>query len=324
MRCTRVSRQQPTPEDMIHANTFRRPRTIEEAINASALHNGPGRYLAGGTDMLPSLYQSGEDVMLIDISGIPALKSVGSDATHLRIGALVTLHEIVSNAGIRERFPALAEAAASIATPVVRRTATVGGNLLCENRCIFYNQSEWWRDAIGRCLKCGGDICIASGGKKACFSELVSDLAPCLIALGAEVTVHGPKGERTLPLQELYTGDGVKPTILETGDLLTTVHVPIGEGRRTLFRKLRQRATMEFTSLTTAVSVNAQGGITIVLGGVDPRPVVVRGNTQDDRAALVKKALKGARAVENDMLSRNYRRDMILTFLNESLEQLLP
>lgn len=308
---------------MIQTGTYRRPRTLDEALGVAAAHPGPHRYLAGGTDMMPALQQSGEDVMLIDIGGIAALKHVRTGPGDHTIGALVTLHELTVHPVLSARFPALAAAAASIATPVVRRTATVGGNLLCENRCIFFNQSEWWRDAIGRCLKCGGDICIASGGKKACFSELVSDLAPCLIALGATVTLHAAGGARTMPLEQLYTGDGVKPTVLAPGDLLTAVHLP-DEGRRAVFRKLRQRATMEFTSLTTAVSVDAQGAITIVLGGVDPRPVVVRGTTADDRAALVKKAWKGARSVENDMLSRSYRRDMIITYLNESLQQLLP
>ncbi len=308
---------------MIQTGTYRRPRTLDEAIGVAASHQGPHRYLAGGTDMMPSLQQSGEDVMLIDIGGISALKRVRTDGGGFTIGALVTLHELTEHPALRASFPALVEAAASIATPVVRRSATVGGNLLCENRCIFFNQSEWWRDAIGRCLKCGGDICIASGGKKACFSELVSDLAPCLIALGATVTLHTAEGARTMPLEQLYTGDGVKPTVLRPGDLLTAVQLP-DEGRRAVFRKLRQRATMEFTSLTTAVSVDAQGGITIALGGVDPRPVVVRGTASDDRATLVKKAWKGARSVENDMLSRSYRRDMIITYLNESLQHLLP
>lgn len=307
---------------MTNTCTYRRPLSIEEAIGTAIGHDGPRRFLAGGTDLMPLIQQNGGDALLIDIGGIASLRRVDPGARQVTIGALVTLHELETRDDLRTPFPALAEAAASIASPVVRRTATVGGNLLCENRCIFYNQTEWWRDAIGRCLKCGGDICIASGGRKACFSELVTDLAPCLIALGATATLHGPSGERTLPVEDLYTGDGVKPTILEPGDLLTAVHVPLDDRRRTVFRKLRQRAALEFTSLTTAVSLDRAGKLTVVLGGVDPRPVVVHGMLADGREALVKKALKGARSVDNDMLSRNYRRDMITTHLNESIDQL--
>ncbi|QQS72654.1 MAG: FAD binding domain-containing protein [Flavobacteriales bacterium] len=98
-----------------------------------------------------------------------------------------------------------------MASPIVRRSATLGGSLLCENRCSFYNQSEWWRDAVGNCLKCDGDVCIATGGRKACFSKLASDTAPVLIAMEAQLEVVTAEGIQTIPLESIYTGDGVDP-----------------------------------------------------------------------------------------------------------------
>ena len=112
---------------------------------------------------------------LRDITRIKEFISIHSTNEFLKIGALVTLDGLGNIPEIIDEFPALIEAADSVGSPLIRKTATLGGNILCQNRCFFYNQYEWWRESVGYCLKCDGDICIASGGKKACFSACVSD-----------------------------------------------------------------------------------------------------------------------------------------------------
>ena len=147
---------------------------ISQALNWAKEFKGDARFVAGGTDIMTNKQQDNEtSAVLIDINGINELKNISKDEKYFKIGALVTLSSIINNEFVSKEIPALKNAAKSVGTPLIRKTATLGGNILCENRCLYYNQSAWWREAVGHCLKCNGDICIATGGKNACFSEFV-------------------------------------------------------------------------------------------------------------------------------------------------------
>lgn len=297
--------------------------TVQEAIEQAIANKGNFKYLAGGTDVMVNRFQGNETSgCLIDITKIAELKGITKQGDFLRIGALEILEELKFNSDLKTEFPMLIEAALSVGSPLIRKTATIGGNVLCENRCLYYNQSEWWRESIGYCLKCEGDICIATGGKNACFSELVSDTAPALIAMDAEIEFIDKKGTHRKPLEEIYTGDGVKPRNLSETAIVIAILLPLNRGFKTAFFKLRERESLEFTSLTSAVAIDKNGKLKIALSGVDPKPVVVEGIINDDKAALTKKAIKAARAVDNDMYSRKYRREMIAVYLKRSFSNL--
>lgn len=308
---------------MIAEKTYLIPTTINEAIVFARQNEGDFKYLAGGTDVMVNRFQGNEESpCLIDISKIKELKGIAKEGDYLRIGALEILEELKHNKDIANEFPMLIEAALTVGAPLLRKTATIGGNVLCENRCLFYNQSEWWRESAGYCLKCEGDICIATQGKKACFSELVSDTAPALIAMDAEVEYTDVDGNKRVKLEDIYTGDGVTPRNLSETAILTAIYLPLNRGFKTAFYKLRERETLEFTSLTTAVSVDNTGKLKIALSGVDPKAVVVEADLSEDKQVIIKKATKGARAVDNDMYSRKYRREMIGVYLNRSFKKL--
>jgi len=297
--------------------------TVQEAIEQAIANKGNFKYLAGGTDVMVNRFQGNETAScLIDITKIETLKGITKQGDFLRIGALEILEELKFNSDLKTEFPMLIEAALSVGSPLIRKTATIGGNVLCENRCLYYNQSEWWRESIGYCLKCEGDICIATGGKNACFSELVSDTAPALIAMDAEIEYVDEKGTHQQPLESIYTGDGVKPRNLSETAIITALFLPLNRGFKTAFFKLRERESLEFTSLTSAVVVDKNGKLKIALSGVDPKPVVIEGKIEDDKDLLIKKAIKAARAVDNDMYSRKYRREMISVYLKRSFEKL--
>ena len=297
--------------------------TVQEAIEQAIANKGNFKYLAGGTDVMVNKFQGNETAScLIDITKIEALKGITKQDNFLRIGALEILEELKFNSDLKTEFPMLIEAALSVGSPLIRKTATIGGNVLCENRCLYYNQSEWWRESIGYCLKCEGDICIATGGKNACFSELVSDTAPALIAMDAEIEYFDENGKHQQPLESIYTGDGVKPRNLSETAIITAILLPLNRGFKTAFFKLRERESLEFTSLTSAVVVDKNGKLKIALSGVDPKPVVIEGKIEDDKDLLIKKAIKAARAVDNDMYSRKYRREMISVYLKRSFEKL--
>lgn len=296
---------------------------VQEAIEQAIANKGNFKYLAGGTDVMVNRFQGNETSgCLIDVTKIAELKGIAKQGNFLRIGALEILEELKFNSDLKTEFPMLIEAALSVGSPLIRKTATIGGNVLCENRCLYYNQSEWWRESIGYCLKCDGDICIATGGKNACFSELVSDTAPALIAMDAEIEVVDINGTKKVKLEDIYTGDGVKPRNLSETAIVTAILLPLNRGFKTAFFKLRERESLEFTSLTSAVAVDSTGKLKIALAGVDPKPVVVEGYVNDDHATLIKQAVKGSRAVDNDMYSRKYRREMIGVYLDRSFSKL--
>lgn len=308
---------------MVTEKIYLKPLSIAEATRFASQHLASFRYLAGGTDVLVNKFQGNEESnCFIDITGIEELKKVSTTTEYFKIGALVRLDDLKKHDAIAKHFPTLLQAAHEVASPMLRKTATLGGNLLCENRCSFYNQSEWWREAVGYCLKCDGDICIATGGKKNCFSKFVSDTAPVLIALNAKLEMMDMNGESTIALEDIYSGDGMKPRKLSPTALIRTILIPIGEKSICIFKKLRPREAVDFTSLTTAVSLCENGKIKIVLGGVDPKPIVVEGSTKDDKNDLIKSAVKKARIVDNDVYSREYRKEMITVYLNKSFDEL--
>lgn len=298
--------------------------TVQEAIEQAIANKGNFKYLAGGTDVMVNKFQGNETSgCLIDITKIAELKGIAKRGNFLRIGALEILEELKFNSDLKTEFPMLIEAALAVGSPLIRKTATIGGNVLCENRCLYYNQSEWWRESVGYCLKCDGDICIATGGKNACFSELVSDTAPALIAMDAEIEYIDEKGKHQELLESIYSGDGVKPLNLSETAIVTAILLPLNRGFKSVFFKLRERESLEFTSLTSAVAIDKNGKLKIALSGVDPKPVVVEGKITDNQQELIKKAIKGARAVDNDMYSRKYRREMITVYLERSFKQLM-
>lgn len=308
---------------MIAEKTYSIPTSIKEAMDFANQNQEQFRYIAGGTDVMVNRFQGNDEKpCLIDITKLSELKGIKKEDGFLRIGALEILEELKFNADIKAEFPMLIEAALAVGSPLIRKTATIGGNVLCENRCLFYNQSEWWREAIGYCLKCDGDICIATQGKNACFSELVSDTAPALIAMDAEIEIIDIDETKRVKLEDIYTGDGVTPRNLSETAIVTAIFLPLNREFKTAFYKLRERESLEFTSLTSAVAIDKTGKLKIALAGVDPKPVVVEGSIKDDKSVLIKQAIKGARAVDNDMYSRKYRREMISVFLNRSFEKL--
>lgn len=307
--------------EIIHSEYIKVTSPVEAISQMNSTENGI--FVAGGTDVYVNKQQGNlcADVY-IDISGIELLKSIKMENGIVEIGALVTLEQLIISPIIQEHFPVLREAALAVATPVIRKTATLGGNILCENRCSFYNQSEWWREAVGYCLKCNGDICIATGGKKNCFSKFVSDTAPVMIACGGNANLMDENGIRLVSLENLYTGDGVNSLAMNRKTLLLSIQIPLGI-RKMAFKKLRPRKTLDFTSLTTVVCVDQEQNLSIVIGGVDPKPVVILGNLNtDDLSTLVNTACKKPRVVENDYYSRPYRKDMIKVFLEQSIKEL--
>ncbi len=172
------------------------------------------------------------------------------------------------------------EAAEAVAGPGHRAVATVGGNLCLDTRCIYYNQSEWWRRANSYCLKHGGDTCHVAPQGRRCHAAFTGDLAPALLALGAEVEIAGSSGRRRIPLGEFYVEDGRSHLALAPGELVVAVHVPHAPPP-SAYAKLRVRGAIDFPLAGVAVALGtADGkvcGLRIGLTGTNSRPFLLAG-----------------------------------------------
>ena len=179
-------------------------------------------------------------------------------------------------------LPVLAEAAAAIAGPGHRTVATLGGNLCLDTRCVFYNQSEWWRRANDFCLKHGGEVCHVAPQGKRCHAAFSGDLAPVLLVLDAAVEIVGPAGARRLPLADLYVEDGARHLTLAPGEIVAAVRIPAQPaGARAGYRKARARGAIDFplagVAARVAMNDGRLGALRVALTGTNARPFLLDG-----------------------------------------------
>ena len=297
-----------------------RPTTLADVIKARAAHP-VSRLLGGGTDLIVNIRRGIEaPPTLIDVNGVSELRAVKADAHGIEIGASVTLSELAQHPDVARHYPVVAQAAAFIAGPTHRNMGTVGGNLCLDTRCIFYNQSEWWRSANHHCLKTTGDIChVAPKSRGVCFATFSGDLAPALLTLGAEVDLAGPDGRRTLPLERLYIGyarqdqpvtetlgDGKYYLSLRPGELVTAVRASNTPGLRSGYDKIRIRRSIEYPVCGVAVALRRErdtlADLRLAFTGTNPRPVLLSGTAELCGGPLDDRVFKGLDELVRDQI----------------------
>lgn len=255
-----------------------KPRNLAEAIAARVEHPD-SRFLAGGTDLIVNLRRRiGTSQLLIDLSDLSELNEFKTDENGLSIGAGVTIAALVRDPTIGRQYRALAQAAKAIAAHGHRTMATIGGNLCLDTRCIYYNQSEWWRNANGFCLKDGGDTCHVAPQGQRCHAAFCGDLAPALLVLGAEIDIAGVDGNRRVPLSQLYVEDGRSHLALSEGELLVAIHLPANPPP-SAYAKVRQRGAIDFPLAGVAVALTIANAtvasLHIALTGTNSRPFLL-------------------------------------------------
>ncbi|MCZ7659429.1 MAG: FAD binding domain-containing protein [Xanthobacteraceae bacterium] len=269
--------------------------SIDDIVRARAAAPD-SRLIAGGTDLMVNIRRGiVAPSVLIDVSQVAELRTIRADADAIELGAAVTLAEVAAHPGVQQHFASVAEAAGSIAGPTHRNMGTVGGNLCLDTRCIFYNQSEWWRGAINHCLKTTGAIChVAPKSRGVCFATFSGDLAPALLVHGAEVEVGGPAGRRIFPLERLYIGharqdrpfsetlgDGKSYLGLRPREFVIAVRAGRTPGLISGYDKIRIRRSIEYPVAGVAVALRRDGpafaDLRIAFTGTNPRPVLLAG-----------------------------------------------
>ena len=261
------------------------PDTALEAVQLRAtLPNA--RYLAGGTDLLPNLKHGLQPAdHLIGLAHLTELSGVCKHQDgSVSIGAATSLHILATHPLLTERLPGLAQAAAQIAGPQHRRMGTLGGNIMLDTRCLYYNQSAFWRESLGHCLKAEGDWCHVIGSKATCVAANSADTVPMLMALDAVLCFADQGGPHELPLAKLYAQNGMANHTVPSGALVTGVRIPPQPpGHRSVYHKVRARAAVDFAQLGLAVVGRFDGStctdLRAVAGAVMPKPKVLTGLT---------------------------------------------
>ena len=314
------------------------PRTIDEAVRIKA-ENGPeAMFVAGGTDLYPNMKRRQQmPRVVVGLSRIAGLKTVGgTPETGLRVGAGVTLTELAEDVRVRQAYPAVAHAAETISTPLLRNMGTIGGNLLLDTRCNYYDQTFEWRRSIDFCMKKDGEICWVAPSSPKCWAVNSSDEAPLMVALGAKLRFVSPEGERVVEARDLYQNDGIDYLTKRPDELLVDIHLPATNGWRATYHKLRRRGSFDFPVLGVAARVKTatDGTVeeaTVVLGAVSPSPMVVGeageklvGRPLSDESIFeaAEIAQHIARPLDNTDFAPHWRKQVVATYVTRALQGL--
>jgi 4-hydroxybenzoyl-CoA reductase subunit beta len=274
-----------------------------------------------------------EPQYVIDIRNIAELKGIRQQGSGVEIGALTSLTTIEHSDLLQRRYPVLTEAAATVASPLLRNMGTIGGNICLDTRCLWYNQSLTWRKGCGFCIKKDGDLChVAPGGSK-CWAAFSGDTPPALLCLNAEIEIANFYGLKRMPLRDFYTNDGVAYRNLQPNELVTRVFLPESSADyRGVYRKLRVRGSIDYPLAGIAVVMKRSNGhiadARVAVTAVNPAPLLVKGASELLAGKIVDEALaeavgnlaaKTAKPLTTSALTPEYRREMIRVFTKRAV-----
>ncbi len=309
--------------DALHEFDVIRPRTVAEMLAARTAHPA-SRLIGGGTDILVNIRRGIEKPpVLIETNAVAELHGIAADENEIAVGASVKLAALARHPPANALYPAIAAAADSIAGPTHRNMGTVGGNLCLDTRCIYYNQSEWWRGANAHCLKTVGETChVAPKSKGVCFATFSGDLAPAFLLYGGEIDLLGPEGARTVALKDFYigysrqdgsAGDGKNYMAIQPGEFVLRVRARNTPGLVSAYDKIRIRKSIEYPVAGVAAAIKRSGDmladLRVAFTGTNPRPVLLEGT-----AELCGKPLTDATLAALDDLCRDQLMSMKTTF----------
>jgi len=291
-----------------------RPDTLSELIDLAAIPDA--RLVAGGTDLLPNIkHRIERPPLVVSLGGVSSLHGITQTDEELVIGATTSLSEVAAHDGVTRHYPALAEACRTVATSTIQEMGTLGGNVMLDTRCRYLNQPDGWRNAIGGCLKCNGNVCHVAPTGNGCYAAHSADTVPVLWVMGAHLALVSANGERNIPISALYSDDGIRRTTMQRGEILTAIHLPTPRGF-VAHRKLRMRGSIDYPLLLCAVRREGTGA-TAVLSAIGPQPIVVH---VEQASELVEAAWAAVKPLNTHMASTTWRRHMVRVEVKRALE----
>jgi len=249
------------------------PNDLNEAV-AMLNDNANVIIYAGGTDILPLMnYGLKSPEVCVSLRKLESLTEIDFGENEIHIGSMVSLASLAENKFLKKTFPALASAAIRVASPQIRNIATLGGNVLQERRCKYFNRSKRWRDKIGPCFLLGGDRCYQIPKSDHCCALYYSDLAIPLMAYRAVLEIWGKKGLQRMEIEKLFNRDGTRN--LRREEILTRIFLPRSHPKtRAIFIRESIRASLDFPVVNLAVVYSPDiKKIGIVVGAMAPYPL---------------------------------------------------
>jgi len=323
--------------------TYLQPKVLQEALAMKADAGPDGMYVAGGTDLYPNMKRRHQEPRtVISLMGIPELAGCEMRDARCVVGSCMTLTDLSASPPVRRSAPAVAHAAELVSTPLLRNMGTLGGNLCLDTRCNYYNQSYEWRKAIDFCMKKDGHICWVAPSSPRCWAVSSSDVAPVMVALGADYVLVGPGGERVVPAARFYHNDGINYLTKQPDEVLAAVRLPAPDGWDAVYHKLRRRGSFDFPVLGVAAWVKWERGAgsrergrvveaRIVLGGVASWPqevpeagaALVGTDLSDEGvAAAADAAYRPAKPMDNTDFDLSWRKQMTRVYVARALAEL--
>jgi len=317
------------------------PASLTEACRTLAAQNGEALIIAGGTELLQAMKNHLKfPQALVSLERVPRLTEIGyAPDRGLTVGSQVTLYGLMADDNVKERYPLITTAAQTVGGTQLQAMGTVAGNLCQDCLCVYYNRPPNLRIRQGPCYKLGGAVCHAVKRSPDCRAVYSGDLAPALIALGAEITLTDPAGEKTIPVEELYSGDGARPLTLIPGQVAKKIRVPDWDDRTGgAYLKLRLRKAIDYPLLGVAAAVALEDdgqscrSAGLAMTGIDSAPVpipqaaILEGHPITDHRLdeLADAAHSLARPVANVLgFSPRYRRDMVRLYVKMAVKQAL-
>ena len=321
----------------LHSYTYDRPRSLEEAVRIKADAGDAAMFIAGGTDLMPNMkHRLFTPHRLIGLKQLAELHGVTVSGGELVIGAAETLTSIARNPLVKEHAPALGRAAGLVAGPQLRNMGTIGGNLCLDTRCTYYNQSLFWRNALGYCLKKDGTVCHVTITGKKCVAAHSADTPPVLMTLDASVDLVSAAGTRTVKVKDWFVADGIWNNVRQPEEIVARVRVPVVSGRKTAFAKLRQRGAIDFPLLNVAAAADFDGQtikhMAIVVSALGSRPREISGLDKlavghalsaDLAEQIAQKAFQQCHPLTNIIVDPEWRRAMVPVYVHRALAELL-
>jgi 4-hydroxybenzoyl-CoA reductase subunit beta len=315
---------------------YRQPKTLQEALAMKADAGPDGMYVAGGTDLYPNMKRRHQEPRtVISLMEVRELAGCEMRDAGCVLGSCITLTQLSDSPIVRRSAEVVTRAAALVSTPLLRNMGTLGGNLCLDTRCNYYNQTYEWRKAIDFCMKKDGHICWVAPSSPRCWAVSSSDVAPVMVALGADYVLVGPGGERVVPAARFYHNDGINYLTKQPDEVLAAVRLPAPDGWNAVYHKLRRRGSFDFPVLGVAAWVRWDGGrvadARVVLGGVASWPqeipeagaALVGTDLSDEGvAASADAAYRPAKPMDNTDFDLSWRKQMTRVYVTRALVEL--
>ena len=308
------------------------PKDLKEAVSILKAESN-ARILAGGTDLLVNMKHRVEcPSAVVNIKRIPGLNDIKDQNGDIKIGALTLLKQLQKNATISKGLPGFTQAAASVGSYHHQVMGTLAGNICQQNRCKYYNQSQWWRSSRPTCFKAGGEICHVLNKKEVCYSAYCGDMAPALMVLNAKLSLSGPEGSREIPIAEFFSGDGKAPLVKWQGEILTAILISKDATEGTsAYVKFANRGSIDFPIVGAALWADEKKkAYRVAFTAVDRKPVRAKQvenflNGKSLKKANVQKAVelaaKAAQPVKTSLYSPSHKRRMMGMLLQSAVDE---